>query len=123
MKVLNDLRSKNFITQERQRFHGKKCFRSMNSKKTDIDGKHTYSSTVTVKVPKSGLQVKLLTNPVLAIARLSYLSNEKRMGSVRLVNMQGSILVSLQQYFVDGMNQISIPVNNLPAGNYFIELN
>ena len=94
----------------------------MNPKQTDIDGKHTYSSTVTVKVPKSGLQVKLLTNPVTAIARLSYLSNEKGMGSVRIVNMQGSILVSLQQSFVDGINQISIPVNNLTAGNYFIEL-
>ncbi|CAN5838172.1 T9SS type A sorting domain-containing protein [soil metagenome] len=80
-------------------------------KQVDITGRYVYSVTIKINFLKL-VSISLSPNPVKDILHIAGAENFE---DVKLVNIQGSILLKMK-----GITGLSVKVNALPAGQYFI---
>ena len=89
-------------------------------KMTDVDGKVTYSTTVTLINDTKGFDVMdIAPNPVVNGAfTLKISSAEKMQMNIVIADMQGRILQKQTTNLIAGFNQLPMQVGKLAAGTY-----
>ncbi|HSC53704.1 MAG TPA: PQQ-dependent sugar dehydrogenase [Phnomibacter sp.] len=84
----------------------------------DVDGKASFSKTVTLTRGGSAFFVRAFPNPVKTTTTLQIFSDKDEKLSWQLTDLSGRTIRSQTQQVVKGQNNISIDMNNLPAGFY-----
>lgn len=85
----------------------------------DVDGKSAFSPVIALRIEGiSQLNVKLMSNPVTDYLKLMVSGAAGKL-QLSIIDMRGNRLYSKT---VDGLNgQVSLPVNGLPQGMYFLQ--
>lgn len=91
-------------------------------KLVDINGKFTYSQIIAVKQQPGIQSITAYPNPAAAMLYLSYscLFNEAYL--LRITDFSGKVVIEQNVVMQKGVNKINIPVSNLPAGIYSLQL-
>lgn len=90
-------------------------------KTIDNDGTISYSYIVKVLIPELTGNVSVYPNPTTSLVNISLGSNGlSKAATIKIIGVDGRILV--QQKINAFSSKVSINVNNLPAGKYFIRI-
>ena len=88
----------------------------------DIDGKGFYSKVLPVKLKNENRQIIISPNPFSNYLNINMEWNKNENIIVRIINIQGSEVISKNIKMNKGLNYISIDdLSKLSAGNYFIQ--
>lgn len=91
-------------------------------KMADLDGTFTYSRIVVVKNENSNLDLRLFPNPATDVLQLQVKSAQNENAGIAVTDAAGKTVWQQQTILLPGSNTISIPVLQLPAGNYYITI-
>ena len=89
---------------------------------TDLDGKGSYSKVLSINLKNDKRQIVISPNPFSTYLNMNieWDKNETIVG--RVINSQGSEVISKNIQLSAGLNYISIDgLSKLPSGNYFIQ--
>jgi uncharacterized repeat protein (TIGR01451 family) len=88
----------------------------------DIDGKGSYSKVLPVKLKNENRQVIISPNPFSSYLNINMEWNKNEIIVAKVINIQGSEVISKNIQMSKGLNYISIDeLSKLPSGNYFIQ--
>lgn len=88
----------------------------------DIDGKGFYSKVLAVKLKNENRQIIISPNPFSNYLNINMEWNKSEIIIAKVINIQGSEVVSKNIQMSKGLNYISIDeLSKLPSGNYFIQ--
>lgn len=87
----------------------------------DADGKYVYSSVSSITRTAAPFTVKVFPNPVKSIATLSIFADKEDKLQWQLTDARGRVLRSSNALIIKGQNNISVDMNNLPAGMYQLQ--
>jgi uncharacterized repeat protein (TIGR01451 family) len=88
----------------------------------DIDGKGSYSKVLPVKLKNENRQVIISPNPFSNYLNINMEWNKNEILAAKVINIQGSEVISKNIKMSKGLNYISIDeLSKLPSGNYFIQ--
>jgi hypothetical protein len=65
----------------------------------------------------------LYPNPVINTLNIDIFANENKNTQIQIINTAGQIVFTTNQSLYNGPNNISLDVNNLPQGVYFVRIN
>jgi len=85
----------------------------------DRDNRSFYSPVVLTALADLPLQ-RLWPNPAHSFITITYSSASGRQAEYLLLNIQNQVVGSGSKFLFAGLNEITIPVNNLPRGNYYL---
>jgi hypothetical protein len=89
----------------------------------DIDGKFIYSKIVSVLVKTSDYSLRLLSNPVNTSAvEMEVVSATSAKATISLLSSSGNRLLTSQQQVQPGSNRYQLPIGNVAAGNYILQV-
>lgn len=89
----------------------------------DLDGKTVYSKIIYINSVTTRLQLRINGNPIRNnLIDLSIATTQNDIANMELINISGIILQKWQFAIKDGTNSISVLVNNLSAGQYFLRV-
>jgi hypothetical protein len=109
----NSSTTKNYSYTDQQPLQGINFYRL---KMIDLDGKFTYSKTVTVKMEGSNTTLQLFPNPAKNILNVQInAGNEK--ATIQIIDMSGR-KVKEEKITLNGTTTVSVDINNLPKGTY-----
>ncbi len=93
-------------------------------KMTDVDGKISYSTVIALLNKKTGFEiVNLLPNPVTnGTALLNITSAEKQIINIKVSDVSGKIVQSMDQSVISGFTNINMNFSKLAAGIYTISI-
>ena len=90
---------------------------------TDIDGKSTYSKTVTLQSPIDGLSIRVLPNPSRQPLSLSVRSPQPGPATLTVTDMSGRTIRKQSLSLQKGENSLDVQlVSRLPRGQYLINI-
>jgi ELWxxDGT repeat protein len=90
-------------------------------KQRDADSRYTYSKVVTISVTgKTG--VDLYPNPAANNLRIAIDGSRKEKLDIRIYDNTGRLVKQETSQLVSGTNNLSVNVNNLASGNYYLKL-
>lgn len=88
----------------------------------DIDGKGSYSKVLPVKIKDENRQVIISPNPFSNYLNINMEWNKNEIIIAKVINVQGSVVISKNIKMRKGLNYISInELSKLSPGNYFIQ--
>lgn len=91
-------------------------------KMVDKDGKIAYSKIAPVKIDRQN-EITVWPNPFISTVSFTYKTNKTTELNVRLFDMSGRTIKEQQFKITAGTSSLIINnLNNIPAGNYFLEL-
>jgi len=88
----------------------------------DADGKYTYSNVISVNLGISVRGMQIYPNPVQDRLFVQLQSAQTEKTVVRLVNMEGKVLLQQDLTLNNGINAFSLDTRQLAAGTYFITI-
>ena len=89
---------------------------------SDIDGKGSYSKVLPVKLKNENRQITISPNPFTSYLNINMEWNKSEIIVAKVINIQGSEVISKNIKMSKGLNYISIDeLSKLPSGNYFIQ--
>jgi uncharacterized delta-60 repeat protein len=91
-------------------------------KQTDIDGHFTYSRIIALPLDKNKNIVLLYPNPVINEVNLAITVNRPEKVQVRITDNRGSVVKQQQWSAAAGSTSLSIDVQNLAKGMYYLEI-
>ena len=86
----------------------------------DIDGKYYYSNSFSVRIEQQTSHLSLSPNPANNILNLSIASNNAEKRTVIIINPSGQKVMQLNFELQKGINLISIKIDRLSAGLYYL---
>ena len=91
---------------------------------TDVDGKISYSTVITLLNKKTGFEiVNLLPNPVTnGTALLNITSAEKQIVKIKVTDVAGKTMQAMDQAVISGFTQVNMNFSNLVEGIYTISI-
>lgn len=88
----------------------------------DVDGKSSYSKVLPIKLKNENRQIIISPNPFTGFLYINMEWNKNEIIVARIINVQGSEIVSKNIHVTKGLNYISIDeLSKFPSGNYFIQ--
>ena len=87
-------------------------------KMVDIDGRSTYSKTISVKLNRRNRDITIYPNPAMNEINISLLQSLQTNRAIKITDIAGKEL--LNQNVSIGQNNIKLKVSHLPAGKYFV---
>ncbi len=87
-------------------------------KMVDIDGRSTYSKTVSVKLNRRNRDITIYPNPAVSEISITLQQAVQANSMIKITDITGKEL--LRQNVVAGQDNIKLKVNQLPAGRYFV---
>lgn len=92
-------------------------------KQIDLDGKQNFSRIIPIKVKAIANQTTVSPNPFSDYININTDWNNAEQVTVMIFNVQGKMVVSKQEMFNKGNNNVRIDnLSNLPSGNYYLQL-
>ncbi len=91
-------------------------------KSVDKDGQLQYSQTVQIKSGISEERFMIIENPVSAVLRFSIPATLKGKLTAQVYDLNGKTLLTKEFYHNAGTKIYNLPVNILPAGTYFLNV-
>jgi ELWxxDGT repeat protein len=91
-------------------------------KQKDIDGHFTHSSILLLQLAKSSSNLLLYPNPVRQTLQMTISTSMSERIQVNIYDQSGRKLQHQQQPLLAGSNALSLDVQSLPAGTYYLEL-
>jgi Secretion system C-terminal sorting domain len=91
-------------------------------KQKDMDGRFTYSRMVALPLDKSRNIVLFYPNPVINDANLTITVNRREKLQVKIIDNKGSIVKQQQWDVSAGSTSLSIDVQSLAKGMYYLEI-
>lgn len=92
-------------------------------KQSDIDGKSTYSPIRSVKLSQKQNMIQVNPNPVVDNITVKYMSDVSGSMNIRLINMNGQLVVNKTGNVNKGFNSVTIyNLGSLPKGMYIAEV-
>jgi hypothetical protein len=91
-------------------------------KQTDTDGKHEYSSIVSINVKPKYEDVIVYPNPVNGNGFLSFNSTVEEEQTLNIYDVAGRLVYQKKYMITSGGNKLSMETTNLTQGMYFINL-
>jgi Concanavalin A-like lectin/glucanases superfamily/Secretion system C-terminal sorting domain len=88
----------------------------------DKDASKENSAVVSIKLNTEQKELMVLQNPVTNNLQLQFYIQQKQATSISITNATGSLVFTQQMVLNAGTISTTIPVKNLPAGNYYITL-
>lgn len=89
----------------------------------DVDGKSTYSKTVSVNVMSTDFSVNMLSNPVRnSYAQIDVVSARSSSAVIEIWSVTGALISSQQKVINTGHNRIAIAMGNVATGNYLLKV-
>lgn len=89
----------------------------------DLDGKVLYSSVQKVHMGEEAASFILLSNPVRYSMQISIQLPAAEKLRLQVRDVQGKVLLSRTHTAAKGISLLSLPVDQLPAGTYFLQVN
>ncbi len=89
-------------------------------KQTDLDGKETYFKILALSCGGDNKSITISPNPVLNKFQLNLSKNLKPV-KIKILTVSGTVINKIESSALQG-NAISIDVNNLAAGLYFLQI-
>lgn len=92
-------------------------------KMVDATGKFAYSNTVRVDI--DGLtnnSLSIYPNPVKSYLQFTFNASEAEKFTLQILSAEGKMVKTQVQQMAQGYNTISVPVNDLLAGNYILQV-
>jgi hypothetical protein len=89
-------------------------------KMVEQDGASVYSRVIAARNDQSLITLQLFPNPVSDLLQVQLLSDRKESVTVSIVDASGKSVFSKPQPVTEGSNAISIPVNQLSKGIYYL---
>lgn len=90
-------------------------------KMIDKDGRFNYSETRILA--GSNTAIRIYPNPVKNNLTLEISSTTSSAAYIKIINLQGKVLRDFPLQIANGLNKQTIPVNNLQAGVYMLQIN
>ncbi|MBL0134872.1 MAG: T9SS type A sorting domain-containing protein [Chitinophagaceae bacterium] len=92
-------------------------------KQVDLDGRATYSRVLLIRSDLDKIGAKITPNPFSGSINISFQLVQEESLMIRLYNQNGQLVKQQVSKAAAGMNTINLSdLNNLPAGNYTVEL-
>jgi Secretion system C-terminal sorting domain len=91
-------------------------------KLVDVNGKFTWSQTIAVKQQLEIQHLAAYPNPAAAMLYLSYSCLVKDEYRLRITDYSGKVVIEQNVVLQKGVNKLDIPVSNLSAGIYSLQL-
>lgn len=111
---------RNYSTIDEKPIQGTNYYRL---EQVDKDGKTSYSSIISIKnMSNTWATLNIYPNPVRDNLHLNILSNINTVISIKVIDVFGKQLLQLSNNVKTADNIVNIPVNNLAAGVYYIQL-
>ena len=88
----------------------------------DIDGKLSYSNIQVIREQKTGIQMNAVPNPFRNQTTVQITSDQEKMATLRIVDMNGRLIAQKELKIFNGINQLPLPIDNLKPGIYHAEL-
>lgn len=88
----------------------------------DIDGKISYSNIQVIREQQSGIQMTAIPNPFKSQTTLQITSDQEKMVTVKVIDMNGRLISQKEIKIFNGINQLPITVENMKRGIYHAEL-
>ncbi len=88
----------------------------------DKSGKFTYSKVVEVVLNKQGI-LSLYPNPAKNVLNVSIANSTKEIAVVQVIDLLGKVVKQQTVQLIAGNNNVSIAIENLAKGSYFIKVN
>jgi hypothetical protein len=88
----------------------------------DKDGKSSYSSIVTVTIGLNSSLLSIYPNPVREDATLAVSLDKAQKATYSIYDQGGKLIITNNISLNNGINSLSLPVSDLPAGIYIIKL-
>jgi PQQ-dependent dehydrogenase (s-GDH family) len=91
-------------------------------KMVDVDGAYKYSSTINIALPVSKEMITISPNPVTSQLNAALNSKDAGKGNWVIIDNTGRSLMSGNLTLKKGMNNISIDINLLSGGTYYLHI-
>jgi len=91
-------------------------------RQADINGRISYSKTVSAQLQSESITVKLMPNPVKHDLQLKIMSDKQQQVSAILTDVSGKILYSEKFYLLAGGNIFYRDMSSYSNGTYFIRI-
>lgn len=89
----------------------------------DLDGKFIYSKIISATVQTAGASLRLFSNPVnTGAVDMEIVSATAGKAVFSLLSTTGARLLVRQQQLQSGSNRLQLPISNVAAGNYILEV-
>jgi hypothetical protein len=98
---------------------GKRYYRL---KLVDLNGRFAYSPVISNSCLVNGVSIVAFPNPVTNYVQLIFTGIRKKQVEVNLLNAAGQLLYTRSLGTVDGYRTVSIPVNHLARGIYYVQV-
>ena len=89
-------------------------------KMADIDGTYTFSRVIAIKNDNSLITIQIFPNPVTDVLQVQIPSSQKEAIKIAVADAAGRIIFERNMEVAEGNNAASIPVQQLPKGNYYL---
>jgi alpha-mannosidase len=85
------------------------------------DNSFSYSQTILIKADKASSNIVLYPNPVNDILKINFILDKRARCNVTVINAGGTVVkTAVPPLFERGNNYYTIPVQDLPAGEYIV---
>lgn len=89
----------------------------------DLDGKYIYSKIISATVQTASVSLRLFSNPVnTGTVDMEIVSAASAKAVFSLLSSSGTRLLVRQQQLQSGSNRYQLPIGNVAAGNYILEV-
>lgn len=90
---------------------------------TDLDGKDIYSKIVSATIKEGALNLRLISNPIIGDqVDMELTAAAPTQAYISIFSANGGRMLTQVQSLQTGSNRSQLPVSNLPAGNYILEV-
>ena len=114
----SDVKQYSFVHKQQQGNHG-----YYRIHQVDLDGKTVYSKIIYINSITTRLHLRINGNPIRNnLIDLSIATTQNDIANMELINVSGIIIKKWQFAVKDGTNSITVFVNNLSAGQYFLRV-
>ena len=91
-------------------------------KQRDIDGRYTYSKIISLSLNRNATNIILYPNPAISEINLSVVALRKEKMDYQVFDNAGRIIIQEATQLLAGTNHLSVDINRLPVGVYYIKL-
>ena len=89
----------------------------------DLDGKKSYSKVISVRLKKANSDITVSPNPFRGQLNININSQETSAATIRIFSLNGKEVMTKAVTLSSGNTYVQLnDLNNLPAGNYFIQV-
>lgn len=109
----------NYDGTDQQPLDGKSYYRLIT---INENGSKKISNIKEITLAREFIQAKLIPNPVIDRTSLSIKSLTNEIASIRILSMQGEVVLSEKKLIKTGNNKLSLETDCLPSGIYTVEI-